>query len=148
VQDTAGPAPTIRILVVDDEEEIRAALKRLLARLPYPGLTVDEAASGEDAITLLRRNAYRLILSDYRMGRVTGVDVLEIARLEQPHAARVLMTGYEDMEIAREAVNRARIEGLLRKPWDNDKLRGVLDTLLGDPQAAARAPAASPAARP
>ncbi|MHB8585824.1 MAG: response regulator [Thermoplasmatota archaeon] len=118
-----------RVLVVDDEPEIRQAVRRLLQRMPEFRVNVDEAPNGEEAITLLRRHPYSIVVSDYRMGRVSGVDVLEIARIEQPAAVRVLMTAYEDMEIAREAVNRARIEGLVRKPWENDKFLALMERL-------------------
>jgi YesN/AraC family two-component response regulator len=128
----AGDAPdgALRILLVDDEEDIRVSLRRLLARLPVEAVHVDEAANGEDAIRTIRSGAYHLILSDYRLGRVSGVDVLEIARIERPETVRVLMTAYEEMEIAQQAVNRARIEGFIRKPWENDALLALVGRLL------------------
>lgn len=120
----------LHVLLVDDEEDIRSSLRRVLARLPVESVLFTEAANGEDAIDLLRKGFYHLILSDYRMGRVSGVDVLEIARIEEPRTVRVLMTAFEDMEIAREAVNRARIEGFVKKPWENAKLIAMIEKLL------------------
>lgn len=128
----AGASEGLRILVVDDEDDVRASLRRLLGRLPGVRVTVDEAGSGEDGIKALRRNAYHLVLSDYRMGKITGVDLLEIARIERPTTVRVLMTAFAEMEIAREAVNRARIEGLVHKPWDNETLLGMVGKLLAE----------------
>lgn len=122
----------LRVLVVDDEADIRGSLRRVLARLPVESVEFHEAENGEDAIGMLRKQFFHLILSDYRMGRVSGVDVLEIARIEEPRTVRVLMTAFEDMDIAREAVNRARIEGFVRKPWENEKLLALVEKLLAE----------------
>ncbi len=109
-----------KLLIVDDEEAIRAALERTLGA-DYELLLADSA---DAALQLLKKHGHvSLILCDQRMPGMTGVRLLEKSRGIAPHAVRMLLTGYSDIEAVIEAVNRGQIYRYLTKPWENDALR-------------------------
>ena len=106
----AGPLNQ-RILVVDDDEAVRRFIVDCLQTLGY---SVDEAAEGEAGVRLLQRARPDLMIVDYAMPGMTGVDVVKRARTAAPGMPIILATGYADME----AVERVMpLENLLRKPF-------------------------------
>lgn len=124
---TTRPPERIKLLVVDDEEGIRTVLTRLLARLPKPPpVEIVTAESAEQAIGLLERGDFTLILTDFNMGGRDGVFLLATALERWPETRRMLMTGYTDEEIMVQARERGKAAAIVRKPWDNTRL---LDTV-------------------
>lgn len=119
-----------RILVVDDDPATRVLCKRILLDMVPPGIAVDMAACAEDATQMLRHRDYAVVLSDYHLMWMNGIDLLEVARREQPGCLRLLMTGRADVELVQEALNRARIDGFIRKPPTVHEMRQVLSTFL------------------
>ncbi|MEK7790042.1 MAG: hybrid sensor histidine kinase/response regulator [Deltaproteobacteria bacterium] len=112
-----------KLLIVDDEEAILEALQRTL-RADYELLLADSA---DAALRLLKKHRnVSLILCDQRMPAMTGVRLLEKSRGIAPHAVRMLLTGYSDIEAVIEAVNRGEIYRYLTKPWENDALRSEI----------------------
>lgn len=118
-----------RILVVDDDRTTLAAARAMLSSLA-PGAQVDEAASAVQAVALLRQHRYSLVLADFYMAWMDGIELLEVARDEQPTARRVLMTGRE-RDLAEEAQRRAQIHGFVPKPPTAEKLKPLLHGLSG-----------------
>ncbi len=114
---------TLRVLVVDDDPAMRLICRRFFEKR---GIAVREAASGEDAIDLLRGEAFDCVLSDYRMGAVTGIDVLEFAAAHRGDAVRVLLTGYPSPSIVEEARTRACVREFIEKPWNITDLEATL----------------------
>jgi serine/threonine-protein kinase len=110
------------ILLVDDEPRILAALRTLL-RLDYDVVT---STDGYEALELLGRQRFDIIVSDQRMPTLTGVQFLRMASDVAPQAVRILLTGYSDMDAIVGAINDVEIHRFLRKPWDNDELRRVI----------------------
>jgi len=110
------------ILVVDDEPEILFSLRGLLRR----EFELHTAASGAEALEVLRRHPVHAILSDQRMPQMTGVELLRQARGECPEAVRMIFTGYADIKSVVDAVNHGHIYRYLTKPWDPDDLVAVL----------------------
>lgn len=110
------------ILCVDDEEHNLQALERLL-RKKYD---IHTALSGKDALTLMEKVKFSLIISDQRMPLMTGVDFLFEAKKIQPQAIRILLTGYTDLESVIEAINKGQIYRYITKPWDNDQLETTI----------------------
>ena len=106
------------ILCVDDEEHNLQALERLL-RKKYD---IHTALSGKDALELMEKVHFSLIISDQRMPLMTGVDFLVEAQKIQPQAIRILLTGYTDLESVIDAINKGQIYRYITKPWDNDQL--------------------------
>lgn len=106
------------ILCVDDEEHIVNSLKRVLRR----GDNVLTATSGEAALEILKREDVDLLITDMRMPGMTGADLLaEVSRLKLD-PARILLTGYTDDELLKNAINEGGLDRYLRKPWGNDEL--------------------------
>jgi diguanylate cyclase (GGDEF)-like protein len=110
------------VLVVDDEPYILPTLRALLVS-EFDVLT---AASAEEAQKLLQDRPVDILLSDQKMPRVTGVQLLEWARQHSPRTIRLLMTGYSELEDAVEAINRGNVYYYLLKPWRADDLLQVL----------------------
>ena len=112
-----------RILVVEDEQAIRIALKGLLKR---EGYEVELAESGEVATAALRENDYDLVLTDLALGRgLSGMDVLKTAKEGRPETAVIMITAHGNEKIAVEAM-KAGADDYVPKPFDNDELRVVV----------------------
>lgn len=117
-----------RILIVDDEEAILKSLRRVLSLTPcaagnkvYP-LTLDTFSVATAALEKARYTAYDLVLSDYRMPGMDGVSFLKAIREIQPNAARLILSGYADLNALIGAINDAGISRFLSKPWNDHEL--------------------------
>jgi CheY-like chemotaxis protein len=119
---TRGPAGTPVLLVVDDEARILSALRRSLRREGYRVVT---ASSPDEALRILDEQAIDAVLSDHKMPRMSGLDVLEAAARRQPGAARLLISGWPD-EIPPERLAGLGIRALIPKPWDDAELKRAL----------------------
>jgi thioredoxin reductase (NADPH) len=135
------------ILTVDDEPEVLRAVERDLRRKYGKEYRVLAADSGSAAVDLLgqlkqRGDSVALMLADQRMPQMTGLDVLGHGMELFPQAKRALLTAYADTNAAIAAINTAKVDYYLLKPWDppEQKLYPVLDDLLEDWQASYRAP--------
>lgn len=121
----------IRLLLVDDDDTMRLVCRRFFERSPLPrGIVVSEAESGEQAIEMLRENEYDCVLSDYRMGAVTGVDVLAFAMAHRPKAVRIMMSGFGSPELVSTANIKARIHDFIEKPMTNRELESALQDVV------------------
>jgi diguanylate cyclase (GGDEF)-like protein len=110
------------LLVVDDEPYILTTLASLLSE-SYVVLT---ANTPEAAQALFAQRDIDLILTDQRMPRMSGVQLLEWVRQHHPRTVRLLMTGFAEPEEAVEAINRAQVFRYLFKPWRAEELQEVL----------------------
>jgi diguanylate cyclase (GGDEF)-like protein len=110
------------VLVVDDEPYILATLAALLVT-EFEVLTDDSA---EAAKQILEQRDVDIILSDQRMPRTNGVQLLEWVRTRAPKSIRLLMTGFAELEEAVEAINRGQVFRYIFKPWRAEEL---VDTL-------------------
>ena len=115
------------VLVVDDEELIRSALQRLLRREPYDVIFVE---NGQQAFEQLTSRSVDMIVSDYRMPGVNGVELLSSVRKQFPGVLRVLLTGSIGHDEIVQAKRRGDIEAFLQKPWDNAELLDEMKRLL------------------
>ncbi len=130
------------LLVVDDDPQVLAAVRRDLRSHYRDNYTVMSAASGEQALSTARElksrgDSLALLLSDQRMPGMLGSEVLAKSREVYPLARRVLLTAYSDIEAAVRAINEAHVDHYLSKPWDppEELLFPVIDDLLNDWQA-------------
>lgn len=125
-----------RILIVDDEEAILKALRRLLSLTPCVvgdkryRLDVDCFSTPEAALEAARRTAYDLVLSDYRMPGTDGVQFLKAFRDLQPDCARLILSGYADLNGLIGAINEAGISRFLSKPWNDYELVAAIGQAL------------------
>ncbi|HEY8984173.1 MAG TPA: response regulator, partial [Streptomyces sp.] len=125
------------ILTVDDDPGVSRAVARDLRRRYGAGHRIVRAESGETALEALRELKLRgdlvaVILADYRMPQMNGIEFLEQALDVYPGARRVLLTAYADTNAAIDAINVVDLDHYLLKPWDppEEKLYPVLDDLL------------------
>ncbi|MCZ8095113.1 MAG: response regulator [Acidovorax sp.] len=114
----AGPAWTV--LCVDDEPSILSALKRVLRA---EDCKVLQAGSGQEALALLAQEAVDVVVSDMRMPGMDGAALLAQVRARWPATARILLTGYADMNATIAAINEGQIYRYIHKPWDEAELR-------------------------
>ncbi|CAM5624368.1 FAD-dependent oxidoreductase [Streptomyces pilosus] len=134
--EAAGAARTV-IMTVDDDPGVSRAVARDLRRRYGASYRIVRAESGESALQALRELKLRgdlvaVILADYRMPRMNGIEFLEQAVDVFPGARRVLLTAYADTGAAIDAINVVDLDHYLLKPWDppEEKLYPVLDDLL------------------
>ncbi|MCK6529298.1 sigma-54 dependent transcriptional regulator [Myxococcota bacterium] len=111
-----------RILVVDDEAANREALQRILAR---DGYDVESAASGDQALAALRASPFDLLLTDLKMPRMDGVELLRAARVVAPDVEAILMTAYGTVEVAVEAMKEGAYDFLTKPLKRHELLRAV-----------------------
>jgi putative nucleotidyltransferase with HDIG domain len=111
------------VLFVDDEVNILKALQRMLRN---EGMKVLTASRGDEALELLERQPAQVVVTDQRMSEMSGVDLLASVRRRWPETVRMMLTGYTEMGVAVEAINRGEIFRLITKPWNDDELRATL----------------------
>ena len=130
------------ILAVDDDAQVLSALRRDLRSRYREDYRVLAANSGESALEAIRDlktrgDALAMVITDQRMPSMLGVDVLARTTEIYPIARRVLLTAYSDVRAAIRAINEARVDYYLEKPWDppEERLFPAVDDLLGAWQA-------------
>lgn len=117
-------ARTYRILVVDDQEEVRLALGRTLKT---GGHKVTGVGSGQEALDELKKQTYDAVISDFEMPEMDGLTLLNTIRIMFPDTKRLLLTGRADVEIAIRALNERAAHRFLLKPWTGVDIQGILD---------------------
>ncbi len=117
-----------KVLIVDDEENILRALKRLLVN---EDIDVIVTNSGEKGLEILKNtDNIGVIISDQRMPGLTGVDFLERARMIAPDTIRIILTGYADINAAIDAINRGGAFRYITKPWKDEELVHIIKEAL------------------
>ena len=106
------------VLVVDDEPRVLDALEAILAA----DFRVLRAASGEAALEILKAEDVAVIVTDYRMPGMTGVELLRRSQEQAPEAVRIILTAYTDVDSLMEAINTGRIYHFVSKPWEPNDL--------------------------
>jgi response regulator RpfG family c-di-GMP phosphodiesterase len=108
------------LLLVDDEKNILAALRRLLHQEKYRILT---ASSAPEALIILASTPVDVIVSDQRMPDMTGVEFFRTAKEIYPETIRIMLSGYTELQSVTDAVNEGAIYKFLTKPWDDQQLK-------------------------
>lgn len=103
-----------KILLVDDEPNVLRALTRLLKNYQVVTFT-----SGEEALLAAQEKAFDLVISDFRMPGLDGVEFLTFFKTLQPDAIRMVLTGYADLKGIQHAINDAEVFRFINKPWNN-----------------------------
>jgi thioredoxin reductase (NADPH) len=125
------------LLVIDDDPQVLAAVRRDLRARYRESYAVVSASSGEEGLTTVRElkargDALALVMSDQRMPGMHGTEVLARTREVYPLARRVLLTAYADVDAAITAINDAHLDHYLSKPWapPEERLYPVIDDQL------------------
>src|SRR5437773_10798936 len=117
VNETPLPAQGC-ILIIDDELEIRESLQTLLE---FEGYEVEAAASAEQGLARIAERPFDLVLLDFAMPDVNGIDLLREIRERDPQLSVIMITAYGTVENAVKAM-QAGADNFIQKPWDNEKL--------------------------
>jgi thioredoxin reductase (NADPH) len=125
------------LLVVDDDPQVLAAVRRDLRSRYREQYMIMSAGSGQEALSTARElksrgDSLAMVISDQRMPGMLGGELLARSREVYPLARRVLLTAYSDIEAAIRAINEAHLDHYLSKPWDppEERLFPVVDDLL------------------
>jgi two-component system, NtrC family, sensor kinase len=110
----------IKILCVDDEENVLKALKRLFFDDDYEIIT---AASGAEGLAILEKENAQIVISDYRMPAMSGVDFLKEVCRRRPETVRIVLSGYADISSIVSAINEGQIYKFIPKPWNDADLK-------------------------
>ncbi len=110
------------ILVVDDEQDNLDAF-RFNFRKTFDILT---AGGGAEALQILEEREVAVVVTDQRMPKMTGVELLREVKQRQPEAVGIILTAFTDVDVLIEAINLGQVYRYITKPWDAKEVRGVL----------------------
>jgi len=119
-------AVSARILVIDDEEALRVSVAKILSRL---GHAVDTAGTATEGLALLSKQPYELVLTDFRLPDLDGLEVIERARQLRPETELVLFTGFGSIPLAVQAIKRGAYD-FVTKPFKRADLERVVGRAL------------------
>lgn len=122
-------APTHTILLVDDEPDVLNSVKLVLERSPQ-GIRVVTASSGAEGLEVLRGTPVDLVISDFKMPGMDGIEFLVQVRTLHPDLPRVMFTAYADEELARRAVAEAFVSDFLPKTLASREMVQKIEALL------------------
>jgi response regulator RpfG family c-di-GMP phosphodiesterase len=109
-----------RFLVVDDDEHITFALSKVLSSMGF------DVTVHNDPNEALKESNFDVVITDFMMPNLTGVDLLRQLRQKAPDAVRLMITAASDFKVAMRAVNEGEVFRLLAKPWQLNELRAVI----------------------
>ncbi len=113
------------ILFVDDETSLLNAIEGMFQF--QDDYVVDMAESGEQALQMMQKKAYHVIVTDQSMPEMTGEQLLERVKVEFPDTIRLILTAYGTLDLAQKAVNELGVFGFLQKPIKRSDLFGILE---------------------
>ena len=108
-----------KVLVVDDQPMVRETIEDILNR---EGYDITSVSNGEDALALMRKKKFDVLLSDIRMPGMSGLDLIEKARREIPDIISILLTAYPSVDSIDQAIIRLGVFDYLLKPVRREKL--------------------------
>lgn len=113
---------TCPILVVDDEQDNLDAFRFNFKR----AFNIQSASSGPEALELLRKQEFAVIVTDQRMPKMTGLELLAQAQEFRPDAVGIILTAFTDVDVLIDSINQGTIYRYITKPWDAKEVRGTL----------------------
>ena len=116
-----------KVLLIDDEPDVLDTLQTILSD---EGYEVAIAHGGQEALELVDKFPAEIVLSDYMMPGMCGVELLHKIKHRLPHVVPILITGRGDLKISIESINQGEIYRFLLKPWNNDELRMTMQNAL------------------
>ena len=116
------------VLFVDDEQSIRNAIERMY--LERDDVRCLFASSGQEGLDILAKEEVWVVVSDYLMPGMRGIEFLSKVRGMRPDTVRIMMTAYADLTIAIDAINKSEAYRFVTKPWNNKELMDTVDESL------------------
>ncbi|MFW6305462.1 MAG: response regulator, partial [Candidatus Saliniplasma sp.] len=111
------------ILLVEDEEKSLKLLRKTLESADQFDCNITTAGDGKEGLEYIEENHYDMVISDYQMPRMNGIDFLnEVKEKYSSDTVRFLITGHGDIEVIKRAINEAEIHQFIEKPWDAEEL--------------------------
>ncbi|MES2534897.1 MAG: response regulator [Pseudomonadota bacterium] len=129
-----------RYLLVDDEINILHALRRTLhPHMREKNVRVEVYTEATQALSRMSEVSFDLIVSDYRMPHMNGIDFLKRVKDLQPDAVRLMLSSSDDFETVLGAINEAEVFRYVSKPWDSADLLNIIDMGIARKDQATRA---------
>jgi two-component system NtrC family sensor kinase len=123
-----GQAEQIKILCVDDERNVLRALERIFLDDDYE---IVLAGSGDEGLKIMEESGpFQVVISDYRMPVMNGVEFLKVVYERCPETVRIVLSGYADAAAIVAAINEGHIYKFIPKPWNDDELRVTIQNCL------------------
>lgn len=107
------------VMIIDDETKVLKALQRHLVRNNWRVITFNHPIT---ALDYAKYGVFPVVISDYRMPEINGVDFLMRFQKLQPYSFKIMLSGQADQQAMTDAINYAEIDRFLHKPWDNQQL--------------------------
>lgn len=123
----SGASPAM--LLVDDDVDVLQSMRTLIERM-LPTVRLFTAPSGPEGLKTLRRERVQLIVTDYKMPGMNGIEFLKEAAKVAPGVTRLMITAYPDPSVAAQAVREAGAALLITKPFDPNYFVEVLGSIL------------------
>ncbi|WP_156492138.1 response regulator, partial [Oleiphilus sp. HI0080] len=115
------------ILFVDDDPNIISSLKRFARSQPYKSFF---ANSGDEALSLMEDNFIDVVVSDMKMPKMSGDELLREVSKRYPETIRIVLSGFSEEDLILSAINEGRIWGFIQKPWNVNELIQTIDHAL------------------
>jgi DNA-binding NtrC family response regulator len=110
----------VKVLFVDDDTLALDTFKALLKKEPYEILT---ARNGMEALQILSEEKIKVMISDYRMPKMNGVELAERVQQEWPNIIKIILSGASDKETVISAINKGKIYKFMTKSWYRDDMK-------------------------
>lgn len=107
------------ILIVDDEPDVLRVLEELFT---HRGYQITKASDGKQALEMLDEISPDLILADYQMPVMNGIELFQATQKIRPDVVRILLTAHGDLKVAVAAINEGNVYKFINKPWNNNYL--------------------------
>ena len=107
------------ILIVDDEPDVLRVLEELFT---LRGYQITKASDGKQALEMLDEISPDLILADYQMPEMNGIELFQATQQIRPDIVRILLTAHGDLKVAVAAINEGNVYKFINKPWNNNYL--------------------------
>jgi DNA-binding response OmpR family regulator len=120
------PSPNARVLIIEDDEEMRSLLKDFFVE---EGFDTDSVSKGYDALGMLGKKSFDLVITDIRMPGLTGLDILPRIKKLQPSISIIIITVFGSEEVRRRAYERGATL-YLEKPIQFQKLRELIHQMV------------------
>ena len=114
------------VLVVDDEQDNLDAFRFNFKK----SFTMEQASSGQDALELLKEKDFAVIVTDQRMPKMSGLELLMEAQKTRPDAVGIIVTAYTEVDVLIDSINLGKIYRYIPKPWDAKEVHGVISQAL------------------